>query len=187
MLLAVASAVFLGSESLGTRDHILLTQISLFVASYDSQGHGGGIRSRLHTGSWCNFSLFSPISDECKNLILLRRNPHWWSPIISSVYGLNIDRRILNEILYGVHNRHMSRELTIVLSPLWTGTIIDFFHWSGNSSLFQIEWMILWISERNVSPPAWIIFAGVSSVPGDLYFFQLCSSNFGLKMTWLWY
>jgi hypothetical protein len=27
MLLALASAVFLGSESLGTRDHILLSQI----------------------------------------------------------------------------------------------------------------------------------------------------------------
>jgi hypothetical protein len=24
---------------------------SLFVASYDSQGYGGGIRPRLHTGS----------------------------------------------------------------------------------------------------------------------------------------
>jgi hypothetical protein len=52
MLLALASAVFLGSESLGTRDHILLSQIwdFHFVASYDSQGHGGGIRPRLHTG-----------------------------------------------------------------------------------------------------------------------------------------
>jgi hypothetical protein len=38
MLLALASLVFLRSESLGTRDHILLSQISdfLFVASYDS-------------------------------------------------------------------------------------------------------------------------------------------------------
>jgi hypothetical protein len=44
MLLALASAVSLGSESLGTRDHILLSQI------WDSQGHGGGIRPRLHTG-----------------------------------------------------------------------------------------------------------------------------------------
>jgi hypothetical protein len=26
-------------------------ETSLFVASYDSQGHGGGIRPRLHTGS----------------------------------------------------------------------------------------------------------------------------------------
>jgi hypothetical protein len=52
MLLALASVVFLGSESLGTRDHILLSQIWDFpiVASYDSQGHGGGIRTRLHTG-----------------------------------------------------------------------------------------------------------------------------------------
>jgi hypothetical protein len=52
MLLALASIFFLGSESLGTRDHILLSQIwdFPFVASYDSQGHGGGIRPRLHTG-----------------------------------------------------------------------------------------------------------------------------------------
>jgi hypothetical protein len=37
MLLPFATAVFLGSESLGTRDHILFSQISdfLFVASYD--------------------------------------------------------------------------------------------------------------------------------------------------------
>jgi hypothetical protein len=67
------------SESRGTHDHILLSQIrgspdlegqvsvfisprnrvarlyiqalgSLFVASYDSQGYGKDIRSRLHTG-----------------------------------------------------------------------------------------------------------------------------------------
>jgi hypothetical protein len=41
MLLALASAVFLGSGCLATHDHIycLRFQISLFVASYDSQGH----------------------------------------------------------------------------------------------------------------------------------------------------
>jgi hypothetical protein len=52
VLLALTSAVFLGSVSLGIRDHILLSQIwhSLFVASYYSQDHGGGIRPRLHTG-----------------------------------------------------------------------------------------------------------------------------------------
>jgi hypothetical protein len=78
LLLAFASAVILGSESRGTRDHILLSQIwgfpslegqvpifispknrvaqlypqdsdSLFVASYDSQGYGGGIWTHLHT------------------------------------------------------------------------------------------------------------------------------------------
>jgi hypothetical protein len=52
LLLALASAFILGPESLGTRDHILLPQIRdfLFVASYDSQGCGGGIRPRLHMG-----------------------------------------------------------------------------------------------------------------------------------------
>jgi hypothetical protein len=77
--MVLASAVTLGSESRGTYNHILLSQIgyspnleghvpvfisprnrvvrlypqalgSLFVASYDSQGHGGGTRPRLHTG-----------------------------------------------------------------------------------------------------------------------------------------
>jgi hypothetical protein len=79
LLLDLASVVSLRSETRGTCDHILLSQIrdfpnlegqvpvfipprnrvaqlchqalcSLFVASYDSQGYGGGIRIRLHTG-----------------------------------------------------------------------------------------------------------------------------------------
>jgi hypothetical protein len=79
LLLVLASAVTLRSESLGTHDHILLSLIrhspklevqvlvfisprnrvtqfypqalgSLFFASYDSQGYGGGIRPRLLTG-----------------------------------------------------------------------------------------------------------------------------------------
>jgi hypothetical protein len=31
--------------------YCLRFETSLFIASYDLQGHGGGIRSRLHTGS----------------------------------------------------------------------------------------------------------------------------------------
>jgi hypothetical protein len=80
-MLALASAVILMSECPGTHDHILLSQVrespnlegqvpvfmsprlgracpvipqalvSLFVASYVSQGYGGGIRTRHHTGS----------------------------------------------------------------------------------------------------------------------------------------
>jgi hypothetical protein len=78
LLLVLASAVILRSESRVTHDQILLSQIrdspnlegqaplftsptnrvaqlypqavgSLFVASYYSQGYGGGIRLRLHT------------------------------------------------------------------------------------------------------------------------------------------
>jgi hypothetical protein len=52
MLLALASAVFLGSNPLVLVIifYCLTFETSLFVASYDSQGHGGGIRPRLHTG-----------------------------------------------------------------------------------------------------------------------------------------
>jgi hypothetical protein len=77
LLLALASAIIFRSEFRETHDHILLSQIwnfanledwvpmfisprnrvtqlyrqalgSLFVTSYDSQGYGGGIRTRLH-------------------------------------------------------------------------------------------------------------------------------------------
>jgi hypothetical protein len=52
LLLALAGPFTLGSESRGNRNHILLSQIetSLFVASYDSQGYGGGILPRFHAG-----------------------------------------------------------------------------------------------------------------------------------------
>jgi hypothetical protein len=79
LLLVLASAFILGSQSRRTHDHILLSQIrdspnlegqvplfifsrnrmtrlypqalgSFFVASYGSQGYGGGIRPSLHTG-----------------------------------------------------------------------------------------------------------------------------------------
>jgi hypothetical protein len=49
---------FSGPSPLGlaTRFYCLRLETSLFVASYDSQGHGGGIRPRLHTG--LNWFLF---------------------------------------------------------------------------------------------------------------------------------
>ena len=31
---------------------------------------------------------------------LLRRNPHWWSPITSSAYGINLESRMLDKIFY---------------------------------------------------------------------------------------
>jgi hypothetical protein len=53
LLLALARTVILGSESRGTVTifDCLRFETSLFVASYDSQGYGGGIRPRLHTGN----------------------------------------------------------------------------------------------------------------------------------------
>jgi hypothetical protein len=42
---------------LATIFYCLTFETSLFVPTYDSQGHGGGIRSRLHTGISGNLSL----------------------------------------------------------------------------------------------------------------------------------
>jgi hypothetical protein len=52
MLLALASAVFSGPSPLvlPTIFYCLRSETSLFVAYYDSQGHGGGIRPCLHMG-----------------------------------------------------------------------------------------------------------------------------------------
>jgi hypothetical protein len=47
LLLVLASAVILGSES---HFYSLRYETSFFVASYDSQGYGGGIRLSLQTG-----------------------------------------------------------------------------------------------------------------------------------------
>jgi hypothetical protein len=53
LLLVLASVVIFGSESHRTDGHFYCPRFetSLFVASYNSQGHGGGIRPRLHKGS----------------------------------------------------------------------------------------------------------------------------------------
>jgi hypothetical protein len=102
LLLALANAVIPGSESRWTHDHILLSQIRhspnlvgqvpvfipprnrvvqlypqalnfLFVTSYDSQGCGGIIRKRLHTGrlplpKTCRwFSFYSVRRDRIEN------------------------------------------------------------------------------------------------------------------------
>jgi hypothetical protein len=59
---------FSGPSPLGleTIFYCLTFETSLFVAFYDSQGHGGGIRSRLHTGmNWTewNWSLYKLATD----------------------------------------------------------------------------------------------------------------------------
>jgi hypothetical protein len=61
LLLVLARAAIIWSECPGTHDHILRFYLrfetSLFVASYDSQGYGGGIRARLHTESESYFTV----------------------------------------------------------------------------------------------------------------------------------
>jgi hypothetical protein len=98
------------------------------------------------------------------------------------MYGTNLERRIYDKMLYEIDSSDIPRQLFIqsVLSPfLWIGTIIDSFHWSGNSSLFQTELMSLWISDSNISPPAWISSTGIWSLLGDLYFFYFAIAFLG--------
>jgi len=33
---------------------------------------------------------------------LLRKNPHCWAQIFSSAYGVNLDSRVLDKVLYAV-------------------------------------------------------------------------------------
>jgi hypothetical protein len=40
---------------------------------------------------------------------LLRPNPHWLSLVISSMYGLDLERRIFDNILYEVDSNDISR------------------------------------------------------------------------------
>jgi hypothetical protein len=67
---------FSGSSPLGlaTVFYSLRIQTSLFVASYDSQGHGGGIRPRLYTGLyWIHeWTLFYNFGGP---------NRSYWSPV----------------------------------------------------------------------------------------------------------
>jgi hypothetical protein len=98
LLLDRASAAIFGSETRGTHDQILLSQIrdspnlegqvpvfisprnrvaqlypqalvSLFIASYDSQGYGGSIRTHLHDYQLA--SLIAPARTAQKTSLLL--------------------------------------------------------------------------------------------------------------------
>ena len=108
--------------------------------------------------SWCTASLYSHIfwgvwwMENIWSVVdLLCQNPHWWSPIISSAYGLNLDRRMLDKILYVLGKSDMQLKLLqSLISPFfYICSLIESFHSSGNFSLFQIELMSLRISIAN--------------------------------------
>jgi hypothetical protein len=71
--------------------------------------------------------------------------------------------------LYEVNSSDIPVSLITLLVNWYNNRL---FHWSGSSSLFLIELISLWILERNISPPAWISSAGISSLPGDFYLFN---------------
>jgi hypothetical protein len=71
LLLAVASAVILGSESRGTRDHIILSQIRDFSFRRLLRLTGGGILPHLHSGLGEN-KIGSHLSSRREKLVTTR-------------------------------------------------------------------------------------------------------------------
>jgi hypothetical protein len=99
------------------------------------------------------------------------------------MYELKLERRVFDNILYENDSSDIPQYLLQpVLAPyLWIPA--DSFCWSGNSSLFQIEFMSLLITDTNISPPAWYSSAEIWSLPGDLYFFSFAMEISNLR--WL--
>ena len=77
---------------------------------------------------------------------------------------------MLDKILYLVDKSDVPVQLVqSVYSPfVQIGTSIDSFLSSRNISLFQLELISLWISERIVLPPALISCPGIWLILGDL-------------------
>jgi hypothetical protein len=80
------------------------------------------------------------------------------------MYGVHLDRRMLDNILYVVDN---SNQYSLVIT---TVSLIALLVIRYNNKfppllwqffLIQIELESLWVSERNVFPPAWISSAGI--------------------------
>jgi hypothetical protein len=83
---------FSGPSPLGlaTIFYSLGFETSLFVASYDSQGHGGGIRPRLHTG-WdrlnsCCFSLYSISTGQIENIAFNNSSDVAWFLVTAEMF-----------------------------------------------------------------------------------------------------
>jgi len=87
----------------------------------------------------------------------------WRSPIIFSANEVNLHSRMLDKILYAVDVSDMPVQLLQDVSL--------HFLLIGNSSLFQIELISLWISERIALFPDLFSFVGIWIIPGDLWLF----------------
>jgi len=134
------------------------------------------VNKYLHTVASVGFLFtlnYDARNHELKKVVdLLRPNPHWRFTIISSIYGVKLDvgywikfRTKLTKVicLYNYYslfyhlfiNRHNDRFLPLLRQLL----------------LVQLELISLWISGRNILPPALISSARIWSIPGNLCLF----------------
>jgi hypothetical protein len=127
---------FLGPSPLGleTIFYCLTFETSLFVASYDSQGHGGGIRPRLHTGNLTNSTILELSWVELS--FILR-------PTVSRPVCLRIKHP------FGAYDQIFITCVTVVVLFLWGAlsderTGLSFIYAAGpcqsNLSLVQVPW-----------------------------------------------
>ena len=128
--------------------------------------------------SWCTSSFYSHffssiwLRQNIRSVVdMLRRNPCWWFPLVSSTYGVNLDCRMLKKCCVYLTKLACLVSATISLITLLINTYKDHsFHSAGNSSLVQIEFTNLWIWERIVLTLASISFAWIWSLHGALFF-----------------
>ena len=111
---------------------------------------------------------------------LLRRYPHWWSPVISSAYGVKLDSRMLHKILCSWQKCYASIINTITLlinrhNDWFLPLLRQFFHSPNRTDK-------LWISEWNVLLPALISSAGILIIPGDVCLFNFSIAISNLKL-----
>jgi hypothetical protein len=99
------------------------------------------------------------------------QNPYWKSPIISSMHGVYVSRRILHKILHAINKTEIPQQS---LQPV----LLPFFINRYNNRLLPLLWQFFLIPNRintfvdlecNASLPAWIISAGLWWKTGDLY------------------
>jgi hypothetical protein len=118
---------FLGPSPLGLVAifYCLRFEASLFVASYDSQGHGGGIRSRLHTGITGNVLTCPPfINSEEPN------RDHHLEQLVVILSGVRCHGNLLTELLPSKWNS-ASRRCSSGFQTVFTELLL-------NNGLFQL-------------------------------------------------
>jgi hypothetical protein len=100
---------------------------------------------------------------------LLLWNSHWWSPIVFSTYGVNLNRRTADKFVCRCQQWYPSIITTV--------SFITLFINMNNNNKIQLLWLILplhivlinlWNSECNASPPARISSVGIWQIPGNL-------------------